>query len=413
MSPAAELDPQRMSDSTISSGSPPVDQGLADARAATVQALGTGVTAIAVLGGAGAGKTALCEALAAGVDDRSFTTSITDPSIDPDTFLLQLLNDFGLSAGTPANGQSDSRDTLTGAVVKFLKSLKPLGAHALVIIDDAEQIGVDVYETVLQLVEASGFEGQLFRLVLVGQPALDARLGEPPLSAVPVLGGWTRVVIGEETRDTTADRLLVSEVPPLAEPTASRARRTLASVGSARVVVLAALLGVIAIGGWRATTDRPTPTPARAPLSATPAAPAGGASPATAGATSPSLGTATPPATAAAPAGSAKPTAPAATPAPTANGVAAAPAAMPSGMPESYRIVIAAFKTAARAEQVVSELERQRLPVAVRVDPTATWHQVVAGPYPSIDSARQAQRALERAGFSDTQISLLPPTTNR
>lgn len=411
MGPAIQLDPQRMSDS-ISSDSAP-DGQLADARAATTDAVRNGATAVSVLGGPSTGKTALCEALATGVDDRSFTATITDPSIDPDAFLLQLLSDFGLSAGTPANGHTHDRQTLSAAVVKFLRSLKPLGAHALVIIDDAEQVGVDVYEAVLQLSQAAGSDGRPLRLVLVGQPWLDARLAEPPLSEFPADGRWTRIAVDPETRGESA-----VELPTLPAPSApgspevataapSPRGRTGALAMSPRLLALTALLALVAIGAWwatRANTPQSEIAPPSAPLA--PAAPGGAATP-------PAPATAPAAATPAPTSGTTSPAAPAAKPAvATANGSAATTAG-PTDSRESYRIVIASFKTAARAQQVASDLQQQQLAATVRADPSNTWHQVVAGPYPSIDAARQAQRAIERAGFAETQISLGSPTSNR
>lgn len=401
-----------MSDS-FSSGPAP-DGRLADARAATADAVRNGATAVSVFGGPSTGKTALCEALATGVDDRSFTATITDPSIDPDAFLLQLLSDFGLTAGTPANGHTHDRQTLSAAVVKFLRSLKPLAAHALVIIDDAEQVGVDVYETVLQLSQAAGSDGHPLRLVLVGQPLLDARLAEPPLSAFPADGRWIRVAADHDsqaevpvTMSTPSAAPSAAGAPEVATSAPSPRGRTGALALSPRLLALTALLALVAIGAWWATR-------ANAPQSES-AAPAVPLAPATPGDAATPPAPATPPATGtpAPTPGATSPAAPAAKPAVASANGSAATAAAPTGSRESYRIVIAAFKTAARAQQVASDLQQQQLATTVRADPTNTWHQVVAGPYPSIDAARQAQRTIERAGFTDTQISLGSPTTNR
>lgn len=416
MGPAVQLDPQGMSDA-LSSGPAP-DGWLANARAATADAIRNGVTAVGVIGGPDTVRTALCEALATGVDDRSFTASITDPSIDPDAFLLQLLRDFGLSAGAPASGHMHDRHTLSAAVVKFLKSLKPLGAHALVIIDDAEQVGVDVYETVLQLAQAAGSEGNPLRLVLVGQPLLDARLAEPPLSEFPADGHWTRVVVDPDTRDEvpgTSSALSAPAPSEVATSTPAPHARAGALAVSPRLLALAALLTLVAIGAWW-VTGAPARQSESAPPSTTlvaPAAPAASATPPATEAPAPAAGVIPPVA-------DARPTSPGQADAPTTappGGATviggAATAAGATGSRGSYRIVIASFRTATRAQQVVGDLQRQRLAAAVRADPTNTWHQVVAGPYTSIDTARQAQRAFERAGFADTQISLIPQTTNR
>jgi septal ring-binding cell division protein DamX len=323
------------------------------------------------------------------------------------------LSDFGLSAGTPATGHAHDRHTLSAAVVKFLKSLKPLGAHALVIIDDAEQVGVDVYETVLQLAQAAGSDGNPLRLVLVGQPWLEGRLSAPPLSEFPPDGHWRRVTVGLDERGDVPEALSTLASPSLATSTPTPRTRTGALAMSPRLLALGGLLVLVAIGAWWATrgaTPQSPSTPSFAPATPATAAtqPPTAPAPPTPAATSPAVG----------PASSNATTGP--TSAGVAGGAAAAQTAVPSATSaaapasrESFRIVVASFETATRAQQTVSDLQRHQLAATVRTDPTNTWHQVVAGPYPSIDAARQAQRTIEQAGFADTQISLVRQTTNR
>ena len=74
---------------------------------------------------------------------------------------------------------------------------------------------------------------------------------------------------------------------------------------------------------------------------------------------------------------------------------------------EQYRIAVASFRTAARAEQIAAELKEKQIATVARVDASGGWYQVIAGPYPTIDAARDVQRVLERSGFPDSQISLI------
>lgn len=402
MSPAMQSDVERVdaiASAARDSADPRVDVG------DVVAALRAGATAVSVVGQPGTGKTDLCERLAAGVDDRSFVARMSDPSIAPEGFLLQLLSDFGLSAGATADGRAHDRHSLSAAVVRFLKSLKPLGAHALVIIDDADQVGVDVYEAVLELALAAGGEGQLLRLVLVGRPSLDARLTEPPLSEFPSAGaGWTRLGAGGDDEQPESFEAFAVEAPP-DSPVVGSSKRWRPPTVPARLLVLGTLVAVLALAAWRAMSDpapRPTANPAVAPASTAPATPQ--APPTPAGAVSPSGGVS--PGPAAAPtAGTVSP------PTPATDGTV--PASRLTGSGEGYRILVASFKSAERAQQAVSDLRQKQLPTTVRIDPTRTWHQVVGGPFASIESARQAQRTIERAGFADTQISLVPATTRR
>lgn len=365
----------------------------ADARAAVLSALQSGASAICVIGGAASGKTALARQLAAGVDDRSFSTGLFDAALDPDAVLRQLLSDFGLGAGGVADAAAQSRETLIAAVVRFLKSLRPLGAHALLVVDDADHVGVDVLAALVTIARDAG-TGAL-RLVLVGQPGLEARLVDPPLNQFPGASGrWTRVGL-------TLDDALVPIIPPESsyvatiepEPEVAPARAS-----SRRLVPLLALLLVVIAGvGWWWTSRETTPAATAAPPAVPPVS--------------------SPPPAAAAPATAAPSSAAAREPvAPPATVTAAGETGEPSARVQAtatagagpYRITVASFRTAARAQQIATALQAQQLAVTTRADANGTWHQVVAGPYPSIEAARDAQRMLERAGFPDTQIAMTP-----
>lgn len=373
----------------------------ADVRSAVLDALRSGASAICVTGGAASGKTALCKELAAGVDDRSFSIGFFDPMLDPKAVLLQLLREFGLGA----DGAAQTRDSLTATVVRFLKSLKPLGAHVVIVVDDADRVGVDVFTTFLAI--ARGADDRTLRLVLVGQPDLETRLIDPPLSEFPGTDRrWTRVRLD-------LDDALVPVIPPESSYVAAiEPEPDVAAPPGASRWMLPALIGLVVAAGvagagwwWTARDGTPgslTPQPA---ATQTPAAPS---------------------ATRAIPPPAPTPTAPAASsplgdpppagqPAeqPTVAGAGATQSAAPTrgtAGDGAYRIVVASFRTASRAEQVATSLQSQQLAVATRADGSGTWHQVVAGPYLSIEAARDAQRTLERVGFPDTQISMTTPT---
>lgn len=379
-------------------------------REAVIDALRSGASAVCVTGGVRSGKTTLCRDLAGSVDDRSFSTAVFDPTLDPDGVLRQLLADFGLAAG--GDGPAQTHQSLSGAVVRFLKSLKPLGAHALIVIDDADQVGVDVLTMLTSVAREAGNDA--LRLVLVGQPSLAGRLLDPPLRDFPGTSRtWTRVGL-------PLDDALVPVIPPespyvaaiepeLEESSVQQPTRW-------HVPVLVGLL-VVAAAAWWWTSRGPSsaslsPAPAATlPAASQPPASPPGASP------NPGAGTpvnATPAGNTVAPAESvsigAPPASPPAAASPSASAASAAqvaPAPVASG-DGPYRITVASFRTATRAEEIAASL-RQQLTVATRADATGSWHQVIAGPYPSIERAREAQRVLERAGFPDTQITMLAP----
>lgn len=385
-------------------------QSPADVRAAVQDALRRGEAAIVVTSGPASGKTALARELATGTDDLSFSTGLFDASLEPDAVLRQLLTDFGLSAGKAAEGTVQQRETLTAAVAKFLRSLKPLGAHAVIVVDDADKVGIDVLSVLIRLAREAGVDGAPLRLVLVGQIPLEGRLQEPPLSEWPVPSvPWRHFSFGI---DDALVPVLPPEAPFVSVPEPEPEPVAAAAPTSRLLPLLVGLLVVVGAAGYYYT--RSTDTPASgAPAAAAPATAPPAAAPAPAPAPPQAAPTATAPAATAPSPSTSSPAAvaPGAPGTPTAGAPAAAtPAATSGSVPGSgqYRITVASFRTAGKAEQISDALRQQQLAVTTRVDATGTWHQVFAGPYPTIEAARDAQRQLERAGFPETQIALLP-----
>jgi general secretion pathway protein A len=73
-----------------------------------------------------------------------------------------------------------------------------------------------------------------------------------------------------------------------------------------------------------------------------------------------------------------------------------------SGGGEAFEIVVASFRTASRASAVAAELEALGQSTRRRV--ADGWQQVLAGPFPSSTAAQAAQKRLDGAGFTGTQI---------
>lgn len=85
----------------------------------------------------------------------------------------------------------------------------------------------------------------------------------------------------------------------------------------------------------------------------------------------------------------------------------------PSGAPSrqnaaatgtGYEIIVASFRTEARATAVQTEIAALGVPARRRV--IGDWQQVLCGPFPSRSAAEQAQDTLNRAGYTGTQVVL-------
>jgi general secretion pathway protein A len=77
-------------------------------------------------------------------------------------------------------------------------------------------------------------------------------------------------------------------------------------------------------------------------------------------------------------------------------------AAAPAATGERFEIVVASFRTDARATSVAADVTALGLPMRRRV--ADDWQQVLSGPFASRAEAEDAQQRLGRAGFSGTQL---------
>ena len=94
------------------------------------------------------------------------------------------------------------------------------------------------------------------------------------------------------------------------------------------------------------------------------------------------------------------------TPAAGASTSPAAPALPAAAFAGPFEIVVASFRTTTRAAVVAAELTALGQPVRQRS--SDGWQQVLAGPFPTRESAQTAQERLDQAGYTGTQIVPAP-----
>jgi type II secretory pathway predicted ATPase ExeA len=131
-----------------------------------------------VTGLLGLGKTMLCRALGSGPGRQTAVALMAEPVVSIEQVLQKALIDFGvIAAGEVATSRlaSASRIDLVLAVGDFAASLAPLGAAAVLVVDDAHNAPADVLEALCDLA-VTGAEQRQLRLVLVGEPALLSML---------------------------------------------------------------------------------------------------------------------------------------------------------------------------------------------------------------------------------------------
>jgi general secretion pathway protein A len=133
---------------------------------------------IVLTGEIGTGKTTLIRSVLQHLDRRTFTAFVPDPFLSREDLLKMLLLDFGvvslpeLKRGSLSGA---SRPDLSYPLYEFLDSLVPLQAFAVLIIDEAQNLSLELLEEIRVLSDLEQRE-KLLQVVLVGQPELKANL---------------------------------------------------------------------------------------------------------------------------------------------------------------------------------------------------------------------------------------------
>jgi general secretion pathway protein A len=139
---------------------------------------------IVLTGDVGTGKTTIARALLTRLDKTSFASLVLNPFLSVDELLREILLDFGvISRDDIRSGRagSASRHDLTSTLHDFLLSLHPIGAHGVLIIDEAQHLAADVLEQIRVISTVETNTTRLLQVILIGQPALLDSLAQEPL----------------------------------------------------------------------------------------------------------------------------------------------------------------------------------------------------------------------------------------
>jgi general secretion pathway protein A len=140
---------------------------------------------IVVTGAIGTGKTMLCRSMLETFESRTFLSVILDPGLEVEDLLRKVLTDFGIISGVEASATGPlskvTRHEFVSTLQKFLASLIPLQAHAVIMVDEAQRLNPRVLEEIRLLSNFETDEAKLLQIVLVGQPELDDVLSDPKM----------------------------------------------------------------------------------------------------------------------------------------------------------------------------------------------------------------------------------------
>ena len=144
------------------------------------QGLERGEGFLLLTGDTGTGKTTLSRAVIDSLGGRTFSAIITNPAVADAELLRLILRDFGVvSREEMRRGHFEKADPqhLLETLDGFLRSLAPLGARAVLVVDEAQGLAPRTLEhlRVLGNMEANG--RRLLQIILAGQRRLETTLG--------------------------------------------------------------------------------------------------------------------------------------------------------------------------------------------------------------------------------------------
>jgi general secretion pathway protein A len=126
---------------------------------------------VVITGDIGTGKTTLCRALLDQTDKKTFTALLLNPFLSEEDLLKAVLQDLGvLSRGDERRTfRQPSKQDLINTLHDFLLSLVPLGARAVLIIDEAQNLPLSILEQIRILSNLETDKEKLLQIILVGQ----------------------------------------------------------------------------------------------------------------------------------------------------------------------------------------------------------------------------------------------------
>jgi general secretion pathway protein A len=126
-------------------------------------------------GDVGTGKTTTTRALLGLLDRDVFTALVINPFVTADELLRVLLTDFGVVSDIRLT-EGVSRQSLVDTLNRFLLSLSSVGASALAVVDEAQNLDPAVLEQLRVLTALETDHQKLLQILLVGQPELKTLL---------------------------------------------------------------------------------------------------------------------------------------------------------------------------------------------------------------------------------------------
>ncbi len=132
---------------------------------------------IMITGGIGTGKTTICRSLLSTLDQSVVSALIFNPSISEIELLAIINQEFKIKS---RRGRPTKRGYVD-ALNKFLLKNFAAGRNAVLLIDEAQNLSLNVLEQIRMLSNLETETEKLLQIVLLGQPELRELLASPSL----------------------------------------------------------------------------------------------------------------------------------------------------------------------------------------------------------------------------------------
>jgi general secretion pathway protein A len=135
---------------------------------------------VQLTGEVGTGKTTTCRYLLSQLPEGVDVALIVNPILTPEELLAAVCDELG--AVYPVEGRT--RKALVDALYRHLLAVHARGRRTVLIIDEAQNLGVDALEQLRLLTNLETSTEKLLQIILIGQPELTDLLGRRELRQV-------------------------------------------------------------------------------------------------------------------------------------------------------------------------------------------------------------------------------------